>query len=158
MGLSSREYILKLLQVSAEGLGINYTKQTPNTLQTWVRENDAPFVANISLNSDRTPINKNIDMVSFSVGLFFVVSTDYDLTEEDKTNQENDVYNLASNFLSLLQSNDETNTVQSGSLETIFREGGYLGLGVAGVFTISLPDKNDYCDLFCNTAVNNIGC
>ena len=158
MGLSSREYILKLLEVSAEGLGINYTKQTPNTLQTWVRENNAPFVANITLTSDRTPINKSIDMVSFDVGLFFVVSTEYDLTEEDKTNQENDAYNLASDFLSLLQSNDETNTVQSGSLETIFREGGYLGLGVAGVFTISLPDKNDYCDLFCNEAVKNIKC
>jgi hypothetical protein len=158
MGLSSREYILKLLKVSAEGLGVNYTKQTPNTLQLWVRENNAPFVANISLTSDRTPINSSIDMISFNIGLFFVVSTEYDLSEEEKTKQENDSYKLASDFLFLLQSNDETNTVQSGSLETIFREGGYLGLGVAGVFTITLPDRNDYCELFCNTAIKNIRC
>lgn len=158
MGLSSREYILKLLKVSAEGLGVNYTKQTPNTLQLWVRENNAPFVANITLTSDRTPINSSIDMISFNIGLFFVVSTEYDLSEEEKTKQENDSYKLASDFLFLLQSNDETNTVQSGSLETIFREGGYLGLGVAGVFTITLPDRNDYCELFCNTAIKNIRC
>ena len=74
MGLSSREYILKLLKVSAEGLGVNYTKQTPNTLQLWVRENNAPFVANITLTSDRTPINSSIDMISFNIGLFIQIS------------------------------------------------------------------------------------
>ena len=158
MGLTSREYVLKMLKVTAESLGAAYTKQTPNTLQLWVRENGAPFIANISLSESKTSINNNIDYVSFQLGLFFVVSTDYDITEEDKTNQENDSSKLASEFLFLLKQNDQTMTVQNGSLDPIFREGGYLGLGIGGVFTISLPDKNDYCDIFCNTSINKIGC
>tara|TARA_R110000751_G_scaffold112597_2_gene211532 strand:- start:3125 stop:3607 length:483 start_codon:yes stop_codon:yes gene_type:complete len=157
MSLSSREYVLKLLQVSAEALSVSYTKQTPTSLQNWVREeSNGAFVANISFTEDRTPINLNSDYVNFNVGLFFVVSLDYDLTEEEKTKQENDANRLANRFLYLLKNNEDSVTVQNGNLETIFREGGYLGLGVAGVFTVSLADRDDYCDLFCNTSTKQI--
>jgi hypothetical protein len=158
MGLSSREYVLKLLSVTSESLGVKYTKQTPTTLQNWARENEGAFVANVSIKPSRTPINKTLDYISFEVGLFFVVSREYDLTEEDKTQQENEAYKLSSDFLQLLKMNEDSETVQTGSVDTIFREGGYLGLGCAGVYTISLADRNNYCDLFCNTMTKDVSC
>ena len=158
MSLSSREYVLKLLATSAEALGVKYTKQTPTTLQLWARENTGAFVANISMSESRTPINKNLDYVTYTVGLFFVVSRDFDLTEENKTKQENDASKLANDFLSMLKKNDVSNTVLNGSMDSIFRNGGYLGLGMAGVYNISLADRDDYCDIFCNDTTKDIGC
>jgi len=158
MGLTSREYVLKLLNVTAQSLGISYTKQTPTTLQIWANDNQGAFVANVSIKPSRTPINKGLDYITFTVGLFFVVSRDYDITEEEKTKQENEADKLASNFLYLLKQNEHTETELEGDLDSIFREGGYLGLGMAGVYTISLPDRDDYCDLFCNTATKDVSC
>lgn len=157
MSLNTFEYVNKLLLVAADSLGISYTKETPTTLQNWCRENDGAFVANIGMTESRTPINSSLDNVSFATSLYFVVSRDYDISEDDKLKQESEARTIASKFIYLLKQNKYC-SVQNEGFDLIFREGGYLGMGIAGVVNISLPDKDDNCDVFCNTMTKDVGC
>mgnify|MGYP003647525891 FL=1 len=158
MSLNTFEYVNKLLQVTADALEIQYTKETPTTLQNWCRENSGVFVANVGMSESKTPINRNLDYVTFGVSLYFVVSRDYDVTEEEKLNQESQARELASKFIFLLNKNKFC-TAQSEGFNLIFREGGYLGLGIAGNINISLADKdNNICELFDNTSTIDVEC
>ena len=157
MSLSTFDYINKLLKVSADALSIQYTKETPTTLQNWCRENTGVFVANIGMTESRSPINSTLDNVTFAVSLYFVVSRDYDLTEEDKLKEESEARTLASKFIFLLKNNKYC-TVTNEGFDLIFREGGYLGMGIAGVVNISLPDRDNVCDEFCNTSTIDVEC
>ena len=152
MSLNTFDYINKLLLVAAESLNIQYTKETPTTLNLFCSENEGAFIANLS-----SKINQSLDNVSFAVSLYFVVSRDYDITEEDKLKQESEARTLASQFIYLLKNNKYC-SVQNDGFDLIFREGGYLGMGIAGTVTISLPDKDDNCDLFCNTSTIDVEC
>ena len=158
MSLTTREYVLKMLGSASESLGLLYTKQTSTSLQLWCTKNRGAFVANMSMIESREPINQRLDMVSYRIGLYFVISRKFDLNEEEKTKQENDSNKLANQFLFLLKSNDQSETTLDGNLEPIYREGGYLGMGMAGVYTISLADRDDNCDLFCDDSINNLDC
>ena len=157
MSLSTFDYINKLLKVSADALSIQYTKETPTTLQNWCRENEGVFVANIGMTESRTPINSTLDYITYAVSLYFVVSRDYDLTEEDKLKEESEARTLASKFIFLLKNNKYCSVSNEG-FDLIFREGGYLGMGIAGVVNISLPDRDSNCELFCNTSTIDVEC
>ena len=157
MSLSTFDYVNKLLKVAADALEIQYTKQTPTSLQNWCRENTGVFVANVGMTESRSPINNNLDFLTFSVSLYFVVSRDYEVTEEDKLRQESEARDLASKYIYLLKKNKYC-TVQNNGFDLIFREGGYLGLGIAGTVTISLPDRESNCDEFCNTSTIDVEC
>ena len=157
MSLSTFDYVNKLLKVAADALEIQYTKQTPTSLQNWCRENTGVFVANVGMTESRSPINNNLDFLTFSVSLYFVVSRDYEVTEEDKLRQESEARDLASKYIYLLKKNKYC-TVQNNGFDLIFREGGYLGLGIAGTVSISLPDRDSNCDEFCNTSTIDVEC
>ena len=157
MSLSTFDYVNKLLKVAADALEIQYTKQTPTSLQNWCRDNSGVFVANVGITESRSPINTNLDFLTFSVNLYFVVSRDYEVTEEDKLRQESEARTLASKFIYLLK-NNKFCTVQNEGFDLIFREGGYLGLGIAGNVSISLPDKDTNCDVFCNDMTKDVEC
>ena len=157
MSLNTFEYVNKLLQVTANALEIQYTKQTPTTLQNWCRDNAGIFVCNVGMTESRSIINTNLDYVTFATSLYFVVSRDYDITEDEKLKQESQARELASKFIFLLRKNKYC-TIENNSFDLIFREGGYLGLGVAGTINISLADRDNNCDVFCNTSTIDIEC
>jgi hypothetical protein len=157
MSLSTFDYVNKLLKVAADALEIQYTKQTPTSLQNWCRDNSGVFVANVGMTESRSPINTNLDFLTFSVSLYFVVSRDYEVTEEDKLRQESDARDLASKYIYLLKKNKYC-TVQNNGFDLIFREGGYLGLGIAGTVSVSLPDRDSNCDEFCNNMTVDVEC
>jgi len=157
MSLNTFDYVNKLLLVAAESLNIQYTKETPTSLQNWCRDNSGVFVANVGMAESRSKINQDLDLVTFNVSLYFVVSRDYEVTQEEKLKQESEARTLASKFIYLLK-NNKFCTVQNEGFDLIFREGGYLGLGIAGNVSISLPDKDTKCDVFCNDMTKDVEC
>ena len=157
MGLNTFDYVIKLMEVSAESLSISYTKQTDTTLQNWCRYNTGQFVANVGMTEAREPINNSLDNVTFTVSLYFVVSRNANLTPEEKTKEEGEARQLASKFIYLLKQNKFC-SVQNNGFDLIFRNGSYLGAGVAGNVSISLPDKDDNCSIFDNTMTKDVGC
>ena len=157
MSLNTFDYVNKLLLVAAESLNIQYTKETPTSLQNWCRDNSGVFVANVGMSESRSKINQDLDLVTFNVSLYFVVSRDYEVTQEEKLKQESEARTLASKFIYLLK-NNKFCTVQNEGFDLIFREGGYLGLGIAGNVSISLPDKDANCDVFCNDMTKDVEC
>ena len=157
MSLNTFDYVNKLLLVAAQSLNIQYTKETPTSLQNWCRDNSGVFVANVGMAESRSKINQDLDLVTFNVSLYFVVSRDYEVTQEEKLKQESEARTLASKFIYLLK-NNKFCTVQNEGFDLIFREGGYLGLGIAGNVSISLPDKDANCDVFCNDMTKDVEC
>ena len=157
MSLNTFDYVNKLLLVAAESLNIQYTKETPTSLQNWCRDNSGVFVANVGMAESRSKINQDLDLVTFNVSLYFVVSRDYEVTQEEKLKQESEARTLASKFIYLLK-NNKFCTVQNEGFDLIFREGSYLGMGIAGVVSISMPDKDDVCDVFCNDMTKDVEC
>jgi len=155
--MNTFDYVNKLLLVAAQSLNIQYTKETPTSLQNWCRDNSGVFVANVGMNESRSKINQDLDLVTFNVSLYFVVSRDYEVTQEEKLKQESEARTLASKFIYLLK-NNKFCTVQNEGFDLIFREGGYLGLGIAGNVSISLPDKDTNCDVFCNDMTKDVEC
>ena len=155
--MNTFDYVNKLLSVAAQSLNIQYTKETPTSLQNWCRDNSGVFVANVGMSESRSKINQDLDLVTFNVSLYFVVSRDYEVTQEEKLKQESEARTLASKFIYLLK-NNKFCTVQNEGFDLIFREGGYLGLGIAGNVSISLPDKDDVCDVFCNDMTKDVEC
>jgi len=155
--MNTFDYVNKLLSVAAESLNIQYTKETPTSLQNWCRDNSGVFVANVGMSESRSKINQDLDLVTFNVSLYFVVSRDYEVTQEEKLKQESEARTLASKFIYLLK-NNKFCTVQNEGFDLIFREGGYLGLGIAGNVSISLPDKDTNCDVFCNDMTKDVEC
>ena len=155
--MNTFDYVNKLLLVAAQSLNIQYTKETPTSLQNWCRDNSGVFVANVGMAESRSKINQDLDLVTFNVSLYFVVSRDYEVTQEEKLKQESEARTLASKFIYLLK-NNKFCTVQNEGFDLIFREGGYLGLGIAGNVSISLPDKDTNCDVFCNDMTKDIEC
>ena len=155
--MNTFDYVNKLLLVAAQSLNIQYTKETPTSLQNWCRDNSGVFVANVGMAESRSKINQDLDLVTFNVSLYFVVSRDYEVTQEEKLKQESEARTLASKFIYLLK-NNKFCTVQNEGFDLIFREGGYLGLGIAGNVSISLPDKDDNCDVFCNDMTKDVEC
>jgi len=155
--MNTFDYVNKLLLVAAQSLNIQYTKETPTSLQNWCRDNSGVFVANVGMAESRSKINQDLDLVTFNVSLYFVVSRDYEVTQEEKLKQESEARTLASKFIYLLK-NNKFCTVQNEGFDLIFREGGYLGLGIAGNVSISLPDKDTNCDVFCNDMTKDVEC
>ena len=155
--MNTFDYVNKLLSVAAQSLNIQYTKETPTSLQNWCRDNSGVFVANVGMAESTSKINQDLDLVTFNVSLYFVVSRDYEVTQEEKLKQESEARTLASKFIYLLK-NNKFCTVQNEGFDLIFREGGYLGLGIAGNVSISLPDKDTNCDVFCNDMTKDVEC
>jgi len=155
--MNTFDYVNKLLLVAAQSLNIQYTKETPTSLQNWCRDNSGVFVANVGMAESRSKINQDLDLVTFNVSLYSVVSRDYEVTQEEKLKQESEARTLASKFIYLLK-NNKFCTVQNEGFDLIFREGGYLGLGIAGNVSISLPDKDTNCDVFCNDMTKDVEC
>ena len=157
MELNTFDYVIKLMETAAQSLSIKYTRETETTLQNWCRYNTGAFVANVGMKESRSEINPHLDSVNFNVSLYFVVSRNANLTPEEKTKEESEARSLASKFIYLLNKNKFC-TVQNNGFDLIFRQGGYLGAGVAGNVSISLPDKDSNCELFCNTTTKDLEC
>jgi len=158
MSLSTFDYINKLLKVSADALSIQYTKETPTTLNLFCSDNEGAFIANLSLvESNRTPINSTLDNVTYTVDLMVITSRDYDLTNEALLMVESDARDLLSKYVFLLKNNKYCSVQNQGFLK-VYREGGFGGAGIAGQITISLPDRDSNCELFCNTSTIDVDC
>tara|TARA_R110000751_G_scaffold267900_1_gene367635 strand:+ start:23 stop:499 length:477 start_codon:yes stop_codon:yes gene_type:complete len=158
MSLNTFDYINKLLLVAAESLNIQYTKETPTTLNLFCSENEGAFIANLSLiETSRTPINSSLDNITYTIDLMVIVSRDYDLTNEDILQAESDARKIISKYTYLLKQNKFCN-VQNQGFAKVYREGGFGGAGISGQITISLPDKDDNCDVFCNDMTIDVDC
>jgi uncharacterized protein YutD len=64
---------------------------------------------------------------------------------------------LMKRFRYLLDKNKYT-TVSDFSATELFRNGSFSGVGKAFALKLTLPDLNDYCDLLCNTNINEVDC
>ena len=156
--MSSLEYLLKLLSTSADVLGIPFIKTTPARLQSWTVENEPPFIALVGVTESNTKLNNSTNMLpSFDLAFVSVVASELDPTDEQITQQQIEADKLAKSFRYLISKNKYA-SIDSFSLEELFRDGSYLGIGKGFTMTLTLPDLNDYCDLDCNTSTEDIKC
>jgi hypothetical protein len=156
MSLNTFEYVNKLLLVAANSLGIQYTVQTPTTLNLFCSENEGAFIANLSLEeTNRTPINSSLDNVTYTATLMVIVSRDYDLTNDDILEAESEARDIVSPYIALMKTAPKA-TIENKTFKKYYREDGFGGVGVLGTVTFTMPDRDDNCDVFCNTMIKNI--
>ena len=156
--MSSLEYLLKLLNTSADVLGIPFIKTTPARLQSWTVENEPPFIALVGVTESNSKIVNTSNMLpSFDLAFVSVVASELDPTDDQITQKQIEADKLAKNFRFLIDKNKYA-SIDSFSLEELFRDGSYLGIGKGFTMTVTLPDLQDYCDLDCNTSTENIEC
>ena len=149
---------MKLLSTSADVLGIPFIKTTPARLQSWTVENEPPFIALVGVTESNTKLNNSTNMLpSFDLAFVSVVASELDPTDEQITQQQIEADKLAKSFRYLISKNKYA-SIDSFSLEELFRDGSYLGIGKGFTMTLTLPDLNDYCDLDCNTSTEDIKC
>jgi hypothetical protein len=156
--MTSLEYLLKLLGTSAEALGVPFVKTTPTRLQSWTVENEPPFIALVGVSESNSKIQGSNNLLpSFDLAFVSIVASELDPTDEQITLQQIEADKLIKSFRFLIDKNEYA-SIDSFSLEELFRDGSYLGTGKGFTMTLTLPDLNDYCDLSCNTSTNKIEC
>jgi hypothetical protein len=155
--LTSLEYILKLFEVSAEQLHIDYVKETPTRLQKWATKNKPPFVGLIDLTSTGALNDVQNNLITFDVSFVFVVSNERDPSTESKNTAEKEASKLALTFLQFVKNNEDV-TVNGFTMSEFFRDNSYIGTGKGLSINLTLGDKDSYCDIFCNDSTKNIDC
>ena len=155
--MTSLEYILKLFEVSAKQLHIDYVKETPTRLQEWATKNKPPFASLISLNETEDTNDANNNLITYDVSFVFVADLKRDPSTEEKQKAEIEADKLAKQFLWFVKRNYDVK-VNSFGMSEFFRDNSYLGLGKGLSINLTIGDRQDYCDIFCNTQTETIDC
>ncbi len=155
--MTSLEYILKLFEVSAKQLHIDYVKETPTRLQKWAKKNKPPFASLISLNETGDTNDANNNLITYDVSFVFVADLKRDPSTEEKQKAEIEADKLAKQFLWFVKRNYDVK-VNSFGMSEFFRDNSYLGLGKGLSINLTIGDRQDYCDIFCNTQTETIDC
>jgi hypothetical protein len=155
--LTSLEYILKLFEVSAKQLHIDYVKETPTRLQKWATNNKPPFVALVNLSSTGALNDAQNNLITYDCSFVFVADNDRDPSTEDKNKAEKEASRLALNFLQFVKQNQDI-TLNGFTMSEFFRDGSYLGTGKGMSINLTIGDQDNYCDIFCNESTKSIGC
>jgi hypothetical protein len=155
--MTSLEYILKLFEVSAKQLHIDYVKETPTRLQKWATKNNPPFIALVSLNTTGSLNDAQNNLITFDLSFVVVANVERDPSTAEKQQSEIEANRIALRFLDLVKKNEDTQ-VNGFTMAEIFRDNSYLGTGKGMTLNITIGDRDDYCDLFCNESTNIIDC
>lgn len=155
--MTSLEYILRLFEVSADQLHIDYVKETPTRLQKWASKNKPPFIALLDLNTTGNLNDAQNNLITFAASFVVVSDVERDPSTAQKQQSEIDANKIALRFLNLVKKNEDTQ-VNGFSMSDFFRDGSYLGIGKGMTLNITIGDKDDYCDLFCNDSTKSIDC
>ena len=155
--MTSLEYILKLFEVSAKQLHIDYVKETPTRLQKWASKNKPPFIALLDLNTTGALNDAQNNLITYDVSFVVVSDNKRDPSTEEKEEIEKEANRIALQFLYLVKQNQDTN-VNGWTMSEFFRDGSYLGIGKGLTINITIGDQQDYCDLFCNDSTKIIDC
>ena len=155
--MTSLEYILKLFEVSAKQLRIDYVKETPTRLQKWAMKNKPPFVGLINLAETGGLNDAQRNLITYDASFVFVANLDRDPSSQDKQKAEIEADKLAKDFLWFVKRNVDV-TVNGFTMSEFFRDNSYLGLGKGMTINVTLGDRSDYCDIFCNTQTETIDC
>ena len=155
--MTSLEYILKLFEVSAKQLHIDYVKETPTRLQKWATKNKPPYIALVSLNTTGSLNDAQNNLITFDLSFVVVANVERDPSTAQKQQSEIEANRIALRFLDLVKKNEDTQ-VNGFTMAEIFRDNSYLGTGKGMTMNITIGDRDDYCDLFCNESTNIIDC
>tara|TARA_R100001198_G_scaffold82570_1_gene55752 strand:+ start:42 stop:515 length:474 start_codon:yes stop_codon:yes gene_type:complete len=155
--MTSLEYILKLFEVSAKQLHIDYVQETPTRFQKWATKNKPPYIALLGRTESSVTNNVNTKVKTYVCNFVVITSNERDLSNEDLIN--NKIYSdkLADDFSEFISKNKDIFDFNSTKSE-VFREGSYVGSGVGITITLSIVDMNKYCDIFCNDSTKIIDC
>ena len=155
--MTSLEFILKLFEVSADQLNIDYVKETPTRLQKWATKKKPPFVALVDLSETGENNDVQSNRITYDVSFVFVANLNKDPSTEQKIQAEVEADKLAKQFLWFVKRNVDV-TVNGFTMSEFFRDNSYLGLGKGLGINLTVTDKQDYCDIYCNTQTENIDC
>ena len=155
--MTSLEYILKLFEVSAKQLHIDYVEETPTRLQKWATKNKPPFIALVN-ESPSFEINDDQKVLdSFDMNIVFIADNIKDPSTKQLKIIKQSAYRLGKEFFKLVNKNQDI-TLSNVLLNKEFRSSSFLGIGYGATFTISIGDQQDYCDIFCNDSTKTIDC
>lgn len=152
--LSSLEYTLELCKMASDIIGVNFTKTTASRLQRFAEEEGTPFVALVGLTEDSVKNDSNSFLPVYDLAFVTILETEFEATDEEITQAQIDADKITKRFRYLLDKNKYV-TITDFSTQELFRNGSFSGIGKAFSLTITLPDLNDYCDLLCNTDMEN---
>ena len=155
--MTSLEFILELFKVSADQLNVEYVKETPTRLQQWATKHKPPFVSLIDLSESGSVNNTQGNLITYDVAFVFVANLNKDPSTEQKIQSEIEADKLAKQFLWFVKRNIDT-TVNSFTMSEFFRDKSYLGLGKGLSINLTVPDKDTYCDIYCNESTKDIDC
>ena len=155
--MTSLEYIYKLFEVSASQLGVDYVKTTPTKLQSWATKKTPPFIALLGFSESIETTVLNNNLISYECSFVICGSAPKDPTNEQKIKLEIETEKILKRFLWFIKSNEDTETTAITASE-IFRGSTFNGVGRGLGLTITIADKVDYCDLFCNDSTTQINC
>ena len=155
--MTSLEYILKLFEVSAKQLHIDYVKETPTRFQKWAAKNKPPYIALLGRTETATTNNVNTRVKTYVCNFIVITSNKRDLSNEDLIKNNTYADELADKFSEFIGKNRDIFDFNYTKSE-IFREGSFVGTGVGIDITFSIVDKNKYCDIFCNDSTKIIDC
>ncbi len=155
--MTSLEYILRLFEVSADQLHIDYVEETPTRLQKWATKNKPPFIALVGndISASFNPGQSSID--TFNTSLVFIADNIRDPSTYQLNKIKRSAFNLAKEFIRLVNKNEDI-TLTNINYSELFRDSSYLGIGYGVNFSISIGDTQNYCDLFCNDSTKVIDC
>ena len=97
--MTSLEYILKLFEVSAKQLHIDYVKETPTRLQKWATKNNPPFIALVSLNTTGSLNDAQNNLITFDLSFVVVANVERDPSTAQKQQSEIEANRIALRFL-----------------------------------------------------------
>lgn len=153
--LSSLEYVIELCKVATQSMGVQFTKTTPARLQRFAEEEGTPFIAMVGLSEGSIKNDANSFLPAFDLAFVTILETEFEATDEEITEAQIEADKVTKRFRYLLDKNKYT-TITDFSTKELFRNGAFSGVGKAFSLTLTLPDLNDYCDLLCNTDVEDI--
>jgi hypothetical protein len=155
--LTSLEYILKLFQVSADQLHIDYVKETPTRLQNWSTKNKPPYIAFINRTDSAVNNDAYVKIKTYVCDFVVITSNERDMTNDKYISNLIDAENLSDSFVEFIDKNEDVQNL-TFTKDELFRDSSYLGSGVGLSVTFSIVDKKNYCDIFCNTQTEKLDC
>ena len=157
MSLTSLEYILKLFEVSAKQLKIDYVKETPTRLQKWATKNKPPYIALVNRTDSAINNDARNKIKTYVCSFVFITSNKRDMSNDEYIKNLLEAEKLSDDFIELVDMNEDVDKLTC-TKDELFRYSSDLGSGVGLNLTLEIGDKTNYCDLFCNDSTKNIDC
>jgi hypothetical protein len=101
--------------------------------------------------------NAQRNFITYDASFVFVANVERDPSSEEKQKAEIEADKLAKDFLWFVKRNVDV-TVNGFTMSEFFRDNSYHGLGKGLSINLSIGDRSDYCDIFCNTQTETIDC